>query len=466
MTRGQSSVTLGITGGVKMAGLPLSARGKSASGLHRSTVVPDWPASAGIAAAIANARTVRDNRMARPPPSGAPRYYRLKHGARWRFDAGSPGITEEPDMKITEVTLTLFSWDSIPPTSYGHRTARPTGKSDLGLLRIITDEGIEGHAFLGTSSNPASLDGPALIRFLKPVVIDQDPLDRERLNRLLWARARAATVRSIGAMDIALWDIAGKKAGLPIHRLIGTCRDKIPAYASSEIHAAPEQYAEQAQHYKSTGWAAYKIHPPQRWRDDIKVCEAVRKAVGDDYTVMLDSTWSYRYEEALRVGRAIEEMNFYWYEDPLADQDLYNYVKLKQKLDIPILATEYPIGGLDSYIPWVTERATDFLRGDVAVKGGITTILKAAHLAEAFRMNFETHHGGNSLNNVANLHVIMAIRNTEFFEVLLPDAMQKYGLAQDITPDRDGFVHAPTAPGLGADIDFELVERKKLGVLS
>src|SRR6266480_4304637 len=97
-------------------------------------------------------------------------------------------------------------------------------------------------AFLGTSSNPASLDGPALIRFLKPVVMDQDPLDRERLNRLLWVRARAATVRSIGAMDIALWDIAGKEAGLPIHRLIGTCRDKIAAYASSEIHAAPEQY--------------------------------------------------------------------------------------------------------------------------------------------------------------------------------------------------------------------------------
>ncbi len=79
-----------------------------------------------------------------------------------------------------------------------------------------------------------------------------------------------------------------------------------------------------------------------------------------------------------------------------------------------------------------------------------TTLVKTAHLAEAFRMNFETHHGGNSLNNVANLHVIMAIRNTEFFEVLLPDAMQKYGLAEDITVDRDGLVHAPTAPGLGA----------------
>jgi L-alanine-DL-glutamate epimerase-like enolase superfamily enzyme len=369
-------------------------------------------------------------------------------------------------MKITDVTLTLFSWESIPSTIYGHHSARPTGKSDLGLLAVTTDEGITGHAFLGTSSNPASLDGPGLIRFLKPVLMGQNPLDRERLNRLLWGRARAATVRSIGACDVALWDIGGKVANLPIHRLIGTCRDSISAYASSEIHGSIEAYAEQARHYQSTGWAAYKIHPPQRWQEDIKVCEAVRKAVGEDYRVMLDSTWSYRFEEALRVGRVAEALGFYWYEDPLVEQDIYSYVKLKQKLDIPIMATEFPIGGLDMYAPWIMNQATDILRGDVAVKGGITTLIKTAHLAEAFRMNYEVHHGGNSLNNVANLHVIMAIRNTEFFEVLLPDTMQKYGLTEDITVDREGLVHAPTEPGLGAKIDFELIEGKKLGVLS
>jgi L-alanine-DL-glutamate epimerase-like enolase superfamily enzyme len=164
-------------------------------------------------------------------------------------------------MKITDVTLTLFSWESIPSTIYGHHTARPSGKSDLGLLAVSTDDGITGHAFLGTSSNPASLDGPGLIRFLKPILMGQNPLDRERLNRLLWARARAATVRAIGACDVALWDIAGKAASLPIHRLIGTSRDSIPAYASSEIHAAPEAYVEQARHYQSTGWRAYKIQP-------------------------------------------------------------------------------------------------------------------------------------------------------------------------------------------------------------
>jgi L-alanine-DL-glutamate epimerase-like enolase superfamily enzyme len=368
-------------------------------------------------------------------------------------------------MKITDVTITLFAWEAVPHTTYGHHSARPTGKSDLGLLRLITDEGIEGHAFLGTSSNPASLDGPQLIHFLKPIVMGQNPLDRERLNRLLWSRQRATTIRSIGAVDIALWDIAGKAANLPIHRLIGTSRESIAAYASSEIHGAIEAYAEQAQHYKSTGWAAYKIHPPQRWEEDIKVCEAVRKAVGDDYRIMLDSTWSYRFEEALRVGRVAERLGFYWYEDPLVEQDIYSYTKLKQKLDIPIMATEFPIGGLDMYAPWIMNQATDILRGDVAVKGGITTLIKTAHLAEAFRMNYEVHHGGNSLNNVANLHVIMAIRNTEFFEVLLPDAMQKYGMEGEIVVGPDGMVHAPTGPGLGAAIDFDLIERKKVGVL-
>ncbi len=99
-------------------------------------------------------------------------------------------------------------------------------------------------------------------------------------------------------------------------------------------------------------------------------------------------------------------------------------------------------------------RATDYLRGDVAVKGGISALVKAAHLAEGFHMNFEIHHGGNSLNNVANLHVTMAIKNCEFFEVLLPGEAQKYGLAQDIEVDSHGLVHAMNGPGLGAAIDF------------
>lgn len=369
-------------------------------------------------------------------------------------------------MKITDVTLTLFAWEDIPPTSYAAHTGKFKGNSKIGLLSVKTDAGIEGNAFLGSAYNPADMDGPMLIKFLKPALMGQDPLDRERLNAALWRRVRNTTIRTIGAMDIALWDIAGKVANMPIHRLLGSYRDKVKAYASSQILDSAQEYAEEALHYKSRNWAAYKLHPPQEWKEDIRCCETVRKAVGDDFTLALDSAWAYTYDEAVRVGLAIQDMNYAWYEDPLTDNDIYNYTKLKQKLNIPVMATEFPAAALDSYVPWIMEKATDYLRGDVALKGGITTMMKTAHLAEAFHLTYEVHHGGNSLNNVANLHALMAIKNTGYFEVLLPDGAQKYGLAEDIEPDANGFVYAPTEPGLGAEIDFELIERKKVAVLS
>src|SRR2546422_1393347 len=369
-------------------------------------------------------------------------------------------------MKIPDVQLRLFAGDGIPATTYGRHNGRFSGTSQLGLVTITTDQGVQGHAFLGSAMRGAHLDGQSLIQFLKPTVVGQDPLDRERLYQAMWQKNRQTTYRAIGAMDVALWDIAGKIAGLPIHKLLGSYRTSVPAYASSAVLPSKEAYADEAVRFKTDGWTAYKIHPPTDPVVDIEVCRAVRRAVGEGFTVMLDSTWAYQYPEALRVGKVAEELGFHWYEDPLADDDLLSYVKLKQHLAIPILATEYTPGGLTAYAPWLTQQATDYLRGDVAVKGGITALVKAAHLAEAFHMNYEVHHGGNSLNNVANLHGIMAIRNCEFFEVLLPAAAQKYGLRQDIEVDARGLVHAPAGPGLGAAIDFDLITRLKTAVLS
>jgi len=138
-------------------------------------------------------------------------------------------------MKITDVTLTLFAWDNIPPTTYGAHTGKFAGSSALGFLRLITDQGIEGHAFLGSAMNPATSDAQALITHLKPVLIGKNPLDRERVNQEIWKRQRSAGVRTIGAVDVALWDLAGKAYGQPIHRLLGTFRDSIGAYASSAV---------------------------------------------------------------------------------------------------------------------------------------------------------------------------------------------------------------------------------------
>jgi L-alanine-DL-glutamate epimerase-like enolase superfamily enzyme len=369
-------------------------------------------------------------------------------------------------MKIDAVELTLFAWDDIPPTRYTQGSQNVTGHSNLGLLRVGTDAGVDGYAFLGSATNPAESDASALVRFLKPVLMGRDPLAREDLHAAMRARQRNTGLRAIGACDTALWDIAAKTAGMPLHRYLGAGRSSIGAYASSQILANREAYGEEAARFKAAGWKAYKIHPPQDPAEDIKVCEAVRKAVGDDFTLMLDSTWSYRYHEAIRVGRAIEGLGFLWYEDPLNEEDIYSYVKLRQKLDIPILATEYPAGDLGTFGIWITERATDYLRGDIPIKGGLSTMLKAAHLAEAFQMNFEVHHGGNSLNNMAQLHFACAIRNTTFFEVLLPHGAHKYGLLNDIEIGKDGLAHCPDRPGIGAEIDFALIERKTVARLA
>ncbi len=370
-------------------------------------------------------------------------------------------------MKIEHLDVTLFSWHDVPPHSYlGRGPFDPSGKpkrtNELGLVTIRTDEGVEGHSFLGMG---AALGAQSLVGTLKPLVLGRDPLAREQLYQAMLTRRLVVQPWLIGAVDVALWDIAGKVAGMPIHQLLGTFRDKLPAYASSEQLPSVDAYVEQALDYQAKGWRGYKIHPFRLWRDDMKIVSAVRSAVGDDFPLMLDSTWAYDYPQALRVGKRVEELDFEWYEDPLGDQDLYNYTKLRQQLRVPIMATEFPGAWYDSFAPWIYNQATDYLRGDVALKGGLTGCLKAAHLAEGFGLNFEIHHGGNSLNNVAHLHLSAAIRNCEWFEVLLPAAAQKYGLVEDIEVDREGFVHVPTGPGLGVEIDFDLIERNRVAVI-
>src|SRR5260370_20223931 len=168
-------------------------------------------------------------------------------------------------MKITDVSLTLYAWADIPPTQYG-QMSRFSGSSALGLLRIRTDDGVEGHAFLGSASNSATTDGQGLITHLKPVLMGKDPMHREALVAELWKKQRPAGVRAIGAVDVALWDLLGKAMGQPIHRLLGTYRDAGPAHASSAVLASRAAYAEEAMRFKGHGWAADKIHPPTRWQ--------------------------------------------------------------------------------------------------------------------------------------------------------------------------------------------------------
>jgi len=348
------------------------------------------------------------------------------------------------------------------------------GTLPMGVLRIATDEGIVGRNFLSYPGPGPAAIADQIVTFVKPWLVGQDPLDIGRHWRAMAGLSHFISPIVHGVVDVALWDIAGQAAGLPIHRLLGTCRESAPVYFSSGHHPSAEAYGDEARFWADAGWKGYKLHPPRApWLRgpaaplavDIDACTAVREAVGPEMTLMLDSSWSYTYPQALEVGRAIQELDYYWYEDPLPMHDIHGYVRLKQQLHIPMLATEITPGGLEALPPWITSGATDFLRGDVVIKGGITGLVKIAHLAEAFGMACEVHDGYNALNNLANLHVMMAVDNAEWFEVLAFNRSGdhslehlSYGLTEPLAIDAKGLIHAPTGPGLGVDVDWELID--------
>ena len=381
-------------------------------------------------------------------------------------------------MRITDVSIVLHDRRTDVLQVFGVRD----GRLPMGVLRIQTDEGVEGNSFVSSPGPGAAAVAEQIVTFIKPLLVGRDPLDVGvhwgRMHRV----SRNVDPMAIGVVDVALWDIVGKVAGLPVHRLLGTCKDRVAAYFSSGHHDSPEDYAQEAVHWRDRGWKGYKLHPPSAsWgarprgpiEADLRACRAVREAVGADVVLMLDASWGYTYPEALEVGLALEELGYDWYEDPLSPDDLYGYTKLKQHLRIPILATEITPGGLWALPPWIAAKATDALRGDVVIKGGITGMMKIAHLAEAYRMSCEVHTAYNAMNNVATVHVTMAMPNCDWFEVLAFNPAGhyglehlSYGLAQPIEIDGAGLIHAPTGPGLGFGVDWELIDSARLGVVT
>jgi L-alanine-DL-glutamate epimerase-like enolase superfamily enzyme len=378
-------------------------------------------------------------------------------------------------MQITEIRIDIAE----VPTGYG-RGAPPT--FSLGVLSIETSDGITGHAFISFPGIGPRQAGSQILGFVRPRLLGRNPLDIGAIWNELAFFGRYIDPSIQGYIDVALWDIAGKAAGMPIHRLRGSVRTRVPAYASGWFHPAVGDYVEEALAFREMGLGAYKIHPLSFARAfgqkvesmdiDIEISRAVREAMGDSAPLFLDPVIGYGYEDAVRIGRIIQDLNFVWYEDPLPSYDLHGYTRLKTHLHIPIMATETLVGGFHALAPWITSGATDYLLGDVVLKGGITGVMKIAHLAEGFGMNCEVHDAYNSLNNVASLHVVAAINNCSWFEILVPGVPGTHTfdhlnmcLADPLVIEKDGNVVVPESPGLGVEIDWDRLKSAGLSPL-
>jgi len=382
-------------------------------------------------------------------------------------------------MRITDVEVIEFQTTTRNRTSrwgYGVATDEPI-PSVATLTRIATDEGIDGY-MLGGAREP--IEG-----VVKPMLLGENPLDREKLwhwmDQILTFSSQLSE-RDMGIVDCALWDLAGRRAGMPVSKLLGGCRDRIKAYASTAPNlGGPEVYAAHAMDCKRQGYTAYKVHANICWdphtrqpapqlpgfpKEDVEICRAVRDAVGDDVVLMLDPFGVYTLEESLWVGRELEKLNFYWLEHPMIETRIEAYRRLTRELDIAVCSPEHVPGGVFSRAEWALQGASDMLRIDVYY-GGITGCWKLINVCQALGLQCELHTGG-----WANVQLLAATpaATCEYYEwgLLRPGVEYPELLASPITttnpepPDAEGNVRLPTGPGLGFEINWDYVNAYRM----
>ncbi|MBP2252372.1 L-alanine-DL-glutamate epimerase-like enolase superfamily enzyme [Halarchaeum solikamskense] len=382
--------------------------------------------------------------------------------------------------EITRIDSTEFAYElaDVGTDEHGFNLVYEPGSTTtrkLFALRVHTDTGITGEYVGGNSP------GAAQVNMFADYLIGKNPLEREKHWSEIKRALRKYDRMGIGPVDIALWDFAGKYYDAPIHELLGTYRERIPAYAST-YHGderggldSPAAFTEFAEEAREQGYAGFKIHG---WgggdaaRDlsrEIDAVHAVGDAVGDEMDLMHDPACELEtFADALKLGRALDEEGFFWYEDPFRDAGISQHAhrKLRQKLDTPILQTEH-IRGLEIKSDFAASESTDFLRADPEYDGGITGAMKVARVAEGFGIDTEFHAPGP-----AQRHCIAATRNANYYEMALvhPDAANTTppiyadGYEDQFeTVDDDGTVPVPDGPGLGVTYDWDYIEANSTG---
>src|ERR1022692_3629197 len=330
-------------------------------------------------------------------------------GERAVLSAGPLPAVTATARRHTQVKITGF--EVVPfevlVDRFGLGVPLPAHEVVQTLTRVLTDEGAEGYYlgghFHGDQDGLLPGEQALITQFAGPLLAGRDPFDREYIWQQLWMSKFPENVVSV--IDLPLWDLAGRVTGLPVHKLLGGARDKVKVYASSFTNLGmPDDYAAHATQCQRDGYRAYKIHPYFAWDPatrtpalpkpvpvdwDIETCRAVRAAVGDEMVLMYDPWGTYNtYDEALRVGRELERLGFYWYEQPMPEYRVESYVRLAAELTIPVCAPEIAEGGLYTRAEWILRRASDISRIDV-LRGGITGAMKTAALCEAHGVRCE-----------------------------------------------------------------------------
>jgi len=336
------------------------------------------------------------------------------------------------------------------------------------LIAVFTDEGVTGW---GSSFTNDELVHGAL-RVLAPLYLGEDPLEPERVSEKLhantfWMGRGGSITHAISGIDIALWDILGKVTRQPVGRLLGgRYRRRVRPYASL-LMAEPKALADHLCAVRAQGFRAFKIGWGPFGRDsyalDEQIVRAARDAVGSGSLLMVDAGasdafWPQDYKWAVRTAHMLAEYGVYWFEEPLAPDNLHDYVLLRNHSPLPISGGEV-LTRRQSFAPWLEQKAFDIVQPDVTKVGGISEERRIAWMAEDSGVRFIPHGWNTALGLASDLHLASAARHTEMVEYLTGSPFIDDLVEVPWKLDADGMLAVPDAPGLGISLNLDAVEK-------
>ena len=354
-------------------------------------------------------------------------------------------------------------------------TTRADGTQDAFLVRVHTDEGLVGIGEADTSPYLARtmIEMPsshAVARGLAEVLVGEDASDIERIWRLLYrasyhyGRAGVA-LHVISAIDLALWDIAGKAAGQPVHELLGGAgRERIPVYASEVMPETPDEVRRIAESAVAAGYRALKLGWGPLGRSlelDVELVRGAREALGPDRTLMLDGGMAYTVERARELLERLDGVGLYWLEEPLAADDYDGYRRLADSTDVRLAAGEAD-SGVDPYRALVEHGHVRVLQPDLARCGGFTVARGIAALAAKHGVEVVPHCFSTGVLVAASLHFVASLRRPTWSEYSVAASPLVSGVLAEPFELRDGELPVPTGPGLGVVLDDDVIERMRV----
>ncbi|MDC1398884.1 mandelate racemase/muconate lactonizing enzyme family protein [Octadecabacter sp.] len=388
-------------------------------------------------------------------------------------------------MKITKVTSHVLGYDLPETLGYSQQYYH---KRTAHLVEVETDEGITGWGECFGAGSIALGNKAIVEKVIQPMVLGMDPMDRDVIWHKVYNLMRdhgqkGMPMQSLSGVDIAMWDIAGKVAGLPLHKMIGgKHREKVQAYGYGMM-LRPEsadslvaRFGDEAAAIKDMGFKAAKMKVGLGPKDDIRLIEAVRKGVGDDFRFMVDANHAYTTHDAFYVGRAMEEFDPYWFEEPIAPEDYDGYRELRQGLNVNIS------GGEIEFNRWgwrslLEARGLDIAQPEVCALGGISEYLRVLALCHAHFTPVVNHVWGSAVAVATNLHLLAAMpplpgglfpwepmlefdtTGNKFRDDLLTEPLDIQGQVAS----NDGLVAIPNGPGLGIIPDRDFIRHYDIG---